>query len=266
MDKNRRGFMAWVAGFFGLGVVTEVASAIPVVPTVEPIVERPKGKAKGFIALTINVGQFPPFKAEAFCERMKEKFINSDARRALDEWEVIVLPVRNQETKIEIFATNGNPNFDGYMTVEKLNAQKLMRDDTPFEFPNKKQVVDYTLMMLGAPICKVELEDCQLDAAYDATRQLFERVAKSKGIGAVNRDGMGQEVFKNIMIARATIMLGHARSKYQDLQHLRLQVQNPGVSKFDIPGAKVGYTLDGEELVEEGNENLIYWTQYLDAI
>ena len=27
MDKNRRGFMAWLAGFFGLGAVAGVANA-----------------------------------------------------------------------------------------------------------------------------------------------------------------------------------------------------------------------------------------------
>lgn len=243
MDKNRRSFMTWLAGFFGLGAVAEVAKgeSWPALdkPVESPIV--PKGKAKGFIALILNVGQLPPFKAEAFAERVKEQWRKQDLRKTLDDWELIILPVRDQETKIEIFA------FDGLRPCgnEYVNAQKLLRDDTPFELPDKCLAIDNVQIMLGAPVCKVELDATQLEIAYDQTKELFERIGKSKGMGAVNRDGMGQEVFKNIMLAKATIMLGHIRRKFEYTQ-LELVFRH--------------------DMVKEGNENLIYWTQYLDAI
>ena len=127
-----------------------------------------------------------------------------------------------------------------------------MRDDTPFEYPDKKETLDYVLLSLGAPVCKVELDQQQLDACYDQTKQMFDRVATSKGLGNLNRDGMGQEVFKNIVIAKATIMLGHIRRKY--------------TVDEDWKGSASLYKLDGDEMVKEGNENLIYWTQYIDAL
>lgn len=260
MDKNRRGFMTWLAGFFGLGAVAEVAKSESwSLPT--PIV--PKGKAKGFIALTLNVHQLPPFKAEAFVERVKEQWRKQDLRKTLDDWEIIILPVRNQETKIEIFAFDGlRPCGDEY-----VNAQKLLRDDTPFKLPDKCLAIDIVQMMIGAPVCKVELDATQLEVAYDQTKELFERVGKSKGMGAVNRDGMGQEVFKNIILAKATIALAEAHLIMFPLSANMPQHTTAARAKCTarIRGAHswTGLTM---VMVKEGNENLIYWTQYLDAI
>jgi len=229
--------MAWIAGFLGLGAVAQVAKGdIAIVPK----------RSRGFICLTLNVGQLPPYKAEAFIDRMKERWHKQDIRKALDDWELIIVPVRNQETKIEVFSLDGTQ-------PPLIEAQQLIRDNTPFEAPDKQLSIDHTLLMLGAPVLQIELDPQQLEACYNETKVLFDDIAKSKGLDVLNCGGMGKEVFKNIMLAKATIMLGHIRRKFTLLNS-------------DWKGASSLYEMDGKQLVTEGNENLIYWTQYLDAI
>lgn len=263
MDKNRRGFMAWLASFFGLGAVAGAANA-------EMTVVPDKRKPRGFVCLYQNVGQLPPFKAEAFITRLKEQWRKSDERKVFEDWGFVVVPVRPpQETRIVLFDFENGCASDNVEYEAGQTFGRCFRDDKPFEAPDKQQTKDYILMMLGAPVCKIELEDGQLDAAYDHTKEMFDRVSESKGIGLLNMDGFGPEVFKNIMLAKCTIMLGHARRKYQDLNALKMNIiaQNPQlIDKEVLTTCHTGFVLDGEELVKEGNENLIYWTQYLDAI
>ena len=54
--------------------------------------------AKGILVFYVNVGQLPPFKAEAFIERMKDTFKLKEIKKLS---EVVYIPVRDQETRVE---------------------------------------------------------------------------------------------------------------------------------------------------------------------
>lgn len=229
MNENRRGFMTWAASLLGLGAVSEIAEAKP-----------ESKKTRGFICLTLNVGQLPPFKAEVFVDKMRDQWIKNGLRKSLEDWELLVMPVRPpQETKIEVFDLSATRTTRDVF----VKAQKLIRDEIPFVAPDKAKTLDHVLFHLGAPITHVELNQSQLDMAYDETKQLFDHVANAKGISNINMGGMGQEVFKGMVKAKAEIMLGHIRRKWQDKQK--------------------PLELDGDEMLAEGTNNLHYWMEYL---
>jgi len=54
--------------------------------------------AKGLLVIYINVGQLPPFKAEAFVERIKD---NTDLTRTKQICEVMYIPTRDRPTQVE---------------------------------------------------------------------------------------------------------------------------------------------------------------------
>jgi hypothetical protein len=160
---HRRGFFGGLMAFLGLGTVNAVAD-------IKEVKDR---KTKGFIVLTLNVGMLPPFKAEAFCERTKKHWKESDTRRALDEWEIVVMPVRPpQETKIEFFPLDNLPISNNV----KLSAEKLLPkyDNEPFVLPDKQKVQDHVLLMLG-------MDQRQLDLAWEDTKLIFDMVGQIKG-------------------------------------------------------------------------------------
>lgn len=117
----------------------------------------------------------------------------------------------------------------------------------PFVAPDKEKVKDYTLLMLGVPVVKVELDDQQIDFAYNSTLELFNEIARGKGLASISDLGVNAiNAFQSIALAKATIMLGRIRSKW-----------NP------VPGPEGDIHMDGSALVEEGKCDLNYWTNVL---
>lgn len=238
MNNERRGFMAWLAGFFGLGAVTQSTYPVGIGTSCVYgkqgewiLYKQDATKQKGIIVFTMNVGNLPPFKAEAWIERVKDKFLKNTAHH---EWQYIFLPVREQETKVEIFS---------FEKCDYTEPVKVLRSEVPFVVPSKESVKDYVLLMLGEPVVKVELDDTQLEFAYNTTKETFDRVSEAKGTVLMNFEGLGDELFKQMVYARAMIMLGHIRRKFT-------------TDNADWKGASSLYKLDGEELVTEGNELL----------
>lgn len=198
---NRREFALSIFGLTGINVAKDV-----------------KESKKGFIVYYVNVGYIPFAKVESFVERVKDHWTKTDIRKALDDWELMIIPVRPpQETKIEIFSVVGESE-----TVDYLNVKKLMKyeDGEPFVAPNKKLVEDYILIMLGGPVVKVELNQQQLDFAYDITLIIFENIAKVKGLIALNMNGTAHEIFQKMALARAKIILGNIRRESQNVEDL----------------------------------------------
>ena len=60
---------------------------------------------KGYVVWTVDVGYLSPQRAEAFCERLKEKIKN---QRKDPNWVVAVQPVRHQEAGVSIFVVDKN--------------------------------------------------------------------------------------------------------------------------------------------------------------
>lgn len=56
---------------------------------------------KGLLVIYINVGQLPPFKAEAFVERIKDQ---TDLTQTKQICEVIYIPTRDRPTSVEYIA------------------------------------------------------------------------------------------------------------------------------------------------------------------
>ena len=54
---------------------------------------------KGFVVFTINVGNLPPYKAEAFISRVRDNF------GKIEDWYTLFIPVRGiNRTRVEVFA------------------------------------------------------------------------------------------------------------------------------------------------------------------
>ncbi len=221
--ENRRNFMVWLGSFLGLGAVNTSYQA---------------PKTKGFLIVYLNVGCLSPFNAEAFVEKWKKRLLD---KKTLNDWELIIIPVRPpQETKIEFFAEGSK--------IPPLKAQELFPkyNEVDFVIPEKQTTLDYILLMLGAPVVKIELDQRHLDLAYDETKAIFEQVGQIKGLGVLNKDGCGQEQFKKMALARAKVMLGYVRRKYNALGN--------------------AYALDGSDLVEEGSIDLSNSLEHLSAL
>lgn len=186
-------------------------------------------KEKGILCFYINVGQLPPYKAEAFMERYKEKFLKDGevSKRFITFW----IPTRTQPTRVEILPV-------GNLAEAQLVAGNLKGPDQikglPFTPPDKKETKDYILLMLVAPVVKIELDEGQIDLCYDMAANTF-NAADFNSL----TDGLLQEKFRQLVLARATIVLGMIRSRYK----------NP-------PGPEGVITLDGPELVETGKQDL----------
>ena len=53
---------------------------------------------KGLLVIYVNIGQLPPFKANAFVEKMKESANLEATRKVCD---ILYIPVRDRPTKVE---------------------------------------------------------------------------------------------------------------------------------------------------------------------
>jgi hypothetical protein len=60
-------------------------------------------EVEGFFVTTLDVGNLPPFKAEAFCERWKDKFTKVRDNSLYKNWVAITLPTRTEGTKMEAY-------------------------------------------------------------------------------------------------------------------------------------------------------------------
>jgi hypothetical protein len=76
----------------------------------------------------------------------------------------------------------------------------------------------------------------------------------------LNKDGLASEQFNKMVLARAKIMLGHIRRKYQLIASF-----NPGTSVGNEE-ADIHVWFDGDALVEEGTESLNNCLDYLNTI
>jgi hypothetical protein len=98
------------------------------------------------------------------------------------------------------------------------------------------QVRDYVLLMLGAPVVKIELDEehlelCVTKAIEDTNKAIHRTNSTLTKMGA---------------LALAKIMLGRIRGKYKK-----------------VPGPGSDMVLDGAQLTHEGNADLVEWKEAL---
>ncbi len=69
--------------------------------------EKLNDYVRGCLVFYIDVGQLPPFKAEAFVERMKQQLNDRDGLcRIKKDQEVFFIPVRGGRTRVEYIPFN----------------------------------------------------------------------------------------------------------------------------------------------------------------
>lgn len=127
-----------------------------------------EGKTPGFIIIHQNVGSLPPANAEMFCERVKDKFINSkewlEFKKKFPNWNFVLLPSRTEESYVEVFHEEDGQRKEVIGVIASIiNDEEPPLPDTP---ELKKKVIDYILMMCGAPVLKLEFTEDQLDFCY----------------------------------------------------------------------------------------------------
>jgi len=121
MDRNRRGFIAWLGSFLGLGAVAGTANASTTVPE--------KRKLEGFIVFFVNVGVLPSFKAEAFIDRLKDQWKKGESNSLIANWQTMWIPTRTQETHAEFYPLNGKIDAEGRLQhIEGLDRE-IRRDN-----------------------------------------------------------------------------------------------------------------------------------------
>jgi hypothetical protein len=172
---------------------------------------------QGIVVYTLDVGSLPPYKAEAFIDRLKDK-LSKEKNVWGEGWGFVIQPVRPpQETKVEIFRINASDSEYTRVKGEILGGSELLKGAMP-KFGQqevyKDQVKDYVLMMLGAPVVKIELDDQQLDLCYEATVFDMNNYAVYKGLAGIEAlPIVGHSILRDGALARAKIMLGRIRNQ-----------------------------------------------------
>lgn len=222
MNENRRGFMAALAAFFGVGAVAKACD--PVVP-----------KLEGFIVFFVNVGSLPPFKAEAFIERLKDQWKKGESshvylqgRSLVSNWQTIWIPSRTQETHAEFYPVNGEKDVEGklkqiegflldYEDKASHSGTEVDIDDLPLRL----RTIDYVMLMLGAPVKHVD--QSQVACAYN---NVVEHV-KNTG-NAVNSMYLTEQFVKEGTLAFAKMFVGRRRMKGAEAWDNELAVYEEG--------------------------------------
>ena len=169
------------------------------------------------------------------------------------------VPVRPpQVSEIKVYARNTD-----FKELEPVYLELM--EDRPTREDLFEPTKDYVLLMLGAPVVKIELDPMQLDAAVNLS---IEMVEAHMGHALVPL-GWYRELVRMGALARAKIMLGRIRSKYDELQgpgrvrtkHVKLDESGGVPDDYECEGEPLTFRLDGANLLEEGREEYRDWLE-----
>jgi hypothetical protein len=114
----------------------------------------------------------------------------------------------------------------------------------------RENIKDYILLMLGAPVVKIELDDKQVDLCVNRTCDMMdtsERVSKWS-------NSFKLMVAQDGALAQAKLILGRVRSKYGLIGAKEVKTK-PKSTKTQ----PVFQPLDGDKLLEEGERQYHDW-------
>jgi hypothetical protein len=80
-------------------------------------------KIEGIFLVTIDVGKLPPYKAEIFCDRVKDDFIKERNKSVFKDWMGLFIPTREGNADIEAFPMPENTT--GGMLIYQVNVGML---------------------------------------------------------------------------------------------------------------------------------------------
>ena len=195
-----------------LGTAGMMGAALPVLAHGTP----KKKDSPGFIVINQCVGAMPPHQAEAMCNRVKDHFCSSkewvEFHEKYPNWNFILQPVRDSDSYVEIYHDDeGQRKEVQSVVVECLEQEPQMIEDTA---ELRKRAKEYVLLMLGAPVAKIELTDGQLDFCYDsALNKLQHAYARRKYFTLLDSARAQDENFLiDGVLAHAMIVLGRIRT------------------------------------------------------
>lgn len=195
--------------------------------------------ADGVMVFNIYVGQLPPYKAEAFVARLKDQFSKGAKKHKLTSWVTYWLPQRNFATDVEIYVRD-----EGRIKQLEPFYLDFFADNAPERSELVEKTKNYVLLMLGAPVVSIELDQSQLDLCVHQALDMVQ--------GHVPNAVMPHACYKNLVnkgaLALAKTMLGRIRSKFWTKE----------VLLDAAPDA-----IDGQTLLAEGKEE---YQEFLDLV
>jgi hypothetical protein len=112
------------------------------------------------IVYYINVGQLPPYRVEAYMERMKEQLNkNRTLNKDLEEY---FIPVRDENTRIEVFTKSNKDEWikENTLILETLQPTEIAAAQRTIEILRNKNYestmlikVSFTLAILTSLVC-----------------------------------------------------------------------------------------------------------------
>ena len=116
-------------------------------PALTGFADPPRSKFNGgLLAFYIDVGQLPPFKAEAFVERIKDKFAEELKAKVPEEIALLFIPQRNSATQIQYIPFDNTSSNDPEALAKgwfRNEFQKMLREDMEYnmEHPQPKGAI-----------------------------------------------------------------------------------------------------------------------------
>lgn len=202
--------------FFGVVVGAALPSSI----------EALAKSVEGFLVVNLYVGRLPPVRAEAFVLETSKKLRDNFDKRGLKKWEVIVHADRVYATNVEVYTRNPAGAMEELKPVYVDFFEERPKLQEIFD-----QVQEYVLLMLGAPVIKIELTAEQLKFCI---RLVVDIIDAHKPNGLLPAP-VYIYLVREGALAHAKIILGRIRSK-------------------SLPGLN-----DGETLLSEGQEEYHDW-------
>lgn len=202
----------------------------------------------GFIVIHQHIGSLAPHKAEAFCERVKDHFTKSkewlDFKAKNPNWSFVLLPSRTEESFVEVFHEDAGVRKNVISEIAKIVLEKEPPiQDSP---ELRRRIKDYILLMLGAPVVKLEFTEDQLNFCYEHTLNLIhdyhtrvKRFSMTESYRAQSEDFLQRGAY-----AHAMVILGR----------IRMQQNVPQDGRTHLPA---------EDLYNEGKETLAEWKAWL---
>lgn len=122
----------------------------------------------GFIIIHQYVGNMSPLHADSFCQMIKARFTESkeflEFKEKFPNWNFALLPSKTESSYVEVYHEEDGERENVMGEIANLVQSETMLVKDTIELKN--QAIDYALMMLGAPVVKIELDQSQLDFCY----------------------------------------------------------------------------------------------------
>lgn len=109
-------------------------------------------ECKGFIVYTVNIGNISTYKVKCYCEKLLKKI----KQQRPNGWKSIIVPVRNQFPKIEVFTLSNNEIQEIERFIIDNKHSKLVRFNQNTDRNTDDEIRDYVLLYLGLPCVDID--------------------------------------------------------------------------------------------------------------